>query len=168
MTIAYSFCAISRIARASRRRAADLPRTNFPIDGGRGIKGVISIEDVQQRIIRVREQPVIIDADVASLYGVETKRVNEAVRNNPEKFPGDYMFELDDNESRVLRSKISTLERVGKGRHSKYNFKAFTEKGLYMLATVLKSKRATAATFAIIETFVKVRGLKRELMELGS
>ena len=60
-------------------------------------KGVISIEDVQQRIVQVREQPVIIDADVASLYGVETKRVNEAVRNNPEKFPGDYMFELDDN-----------------------------------------------------------------------
>ena len=51
-------------------------------------KGVISYEDVQQRIVRVREQPVIIDADVASLYGVETKRVNEAVRNNPEKFPG--------------------------------------------------------------------------------
>ena len=78
-------------------------------------RGVISIEDVQQRIVRVREQPVIIDADVASLYGVETKRVNEAVRNNPEKFPGDYMFELDDKESRVLRSKISTLEgrRVG-------------------------------------------------------
>jgi len=104
-------------------------------------KGVISIEDVQQRIIQVREQPVIIDADVACLYEVATKRVNEAVRNNPEKFPGDYMFELDDNESRVLRSKISTLEHVGKGRHSKYNFKAFTEKGLYMLATVLKSNR---------------------------
>ena len=129
-------------------------------------KGVISIEDVRQRIMHVREQPVIIDADMASLYGVETKRVNKAVRNNPEKFPGDYMFELDDNESRVLRSKISTLEHVGKGRHSKYNFKAFTEKGLYMLATVLKSKRATDATFAIIETFVKVRGLKRELVEL--
>ena len=129
-------------------------------------RGVISIEDVQQRIIRVREQPVIIDADVASLYGVETKRVNEAVRNNPEKFPGDYMFELDDNESRALRSKFSSLEHAGKGRHSKYNFKAFTEKGLYMLATVLKSKRATAATFAIIETFAKVCGLKRELVEL--
>ncbi len=57
-------------------------------------KGVISYEDVQQRIVRVREQPVIIDADVASLYGVETKRVNEAVRNNPEKFPGDYMLSL--------------------------------------------------------------------------
>ena len=126
----------------------------------------VAYSDVQRMIVHVRNQQVIIDADVAKLYGVETKRINEAVRNNPEKFPGDYMFELDDNESRVLRSKISTLEHVGKGRHSKYNFKAFTEKGLYMLATILKSKRATAATFAIIETFVKVRGLKRELVEL--
>ena len=126
-------------------------------------KGVISIEDVQQRIVQVREQPVIIDADVASLYGVETKRVNEAVRNNPEKFPGDYMFELTELEVRDLRSKISSAKISPKSRAIP---KAFTEKGLYMLATVLKSKRATAATFAIIETFVKVRGLKRELVEL--
>ena len=126
-------------------------------------KDVISYEDVQQRIIRVREQPVIIDADVASLYGVETKRVNEAVRNNPEKFPGDYMFELTSPEVCDLRSKISSTKFSPKSRAIP---KAFTEKGLYMLATVLKSKRATAATFAIIETFAKVRGLKRELVEL--
>ena len=87
----------------------------------------------------VRELPVILDADVAELYGVETKRVNEAVRNNPTKFPPDYMFELDTEESRVLRSNVSTLEHTGKGKHSKYSFKAFTEKGLYMLATILKS-----------------------------
>ena len=129
--------------------------------------------DVQKRIVVVRQQSVILDADVAALYGVETKRINEAVRNNRDKFPEDYMFELDTDESRVLRSKISTLERdgatlesVGKGRYSKYNYKAFTEKGLYMLATVLKSRRAVDATFAIIETFAKVRGLKRELIEL--
>ena len=116
---------------------------------------------MQSRIIYVRDFPVIVDADVAEIYGVETKRVNEAVRNNPDKFPEDYMFELTADESRVLRSKISSLENSGKGRHSKYNYKAFTEKGLYMLATVLKSKQATAATFAIIETFAKVRYLKR-------
>ena len=121
---------------------------------------------MQSRIIYVRDFPVIVDADVAEIYGVETKRVNEAVRNNPDKFPEDYMFELTADESRVLRSKISSLENSGKGRHSKYNYKAFTEKGLYMLATVLKSKQATAATFAIIETFAKVRYLKRELKEL--
>jgi len=130
--------------------------------------------DVQDRIVVVRQLPVILDADVAALYGVETKRINEAVRNNPDKFPSDYMFELTADESRVLRSKFSTLERggatlesVGKGRYSKYNYKAFTEKGLYyMLATVLKGRRAVDATFAIIETFAKVRSLRRELVEM--
>ena len=133
----------------------------------------VSYADVQKRIVVVRQQSVILDVDVAALYGVATKRVNEAVRNNRDKFPEDYMLELDVEESRALRSKISTLERdgatlegVGKGRYSKYNYKAFTEKGLYMLATVLKSRRAIDATFAIIETFAEVRGLKRELVEL--
>ena len=68
------------------------------------------------------------------------------VRNNPDKFPTDYMFVLTTDESKVLRSKISSLEQGGKGRHSKYNYKAFTEKGLYMLATVLKSRRATISS----------------------
>lgn len=122
--------------------------------------------EVESRIVVVRQQPVLLDMDVAALYGVETKRVNEAVRNNPDKFPNDYMFELDADESQALRSKISTLKQSGKGRHSKYNYKAFTEKGLYMLATVLKGRRAIDATFAIIETFAKVRALKRELVEL--
>ena len=89
--------------------------------------GMISNADVQSRIIYVRDSSVIVDADVAEIYGVETKRVNEAVRNNPDKFPGDYMFELTADESRVLRSKFSSLENSGKGRHSKYNYKAFTE-----------------------------------------
>ena len=136
----------------------------------------ISYSDVQQRIVCIRDKSVIIDADVAALYGVETRRVNEAVRNNPDKFPLDYMFVLTDEETRILRSKISSLERGGNLRSkisttklsskSRVAPKAFTEKGLYMLATILKSKRAIAATFAIIETFAKVRGLKRELVEL--
>lgn len=100
----------------------------------------LPLVDVKSRIVLIRQLPVIIDADVAELYGVETKRVNEAVRNNPDKFPQDYMFELNARESRVLRSKISTLKPSGKGQHSKFNFKAFTEKGLYMLATILKGK----------------------------
>ena len=89
-----------------------------------------------------------------------TKRVNEAVRNNPEKFPADYMFTLTVDELSDLRSKISSAKVSSKSRVLP---KAFTEKGLYMLATVLKSQRATEATFAIIETFAKVRTLKREL-----
>lgn len=122
--------------------------------------------EVRNRIVNIRGQSVIVDADVAALYGVETKRVNEAVRNNRDKFPDGYLFELDADESRSLRSKNSSLESGGRGTYSKYNYKAFTEKGLYMLATILKSRRATEATFAIIETFAKVRALKRELVEL--
>lgn len=114
-------------------------------------------------IVEIDGVPVIADADVAALYGVETKRVNEAVRNNPDKFPKDYMFELTDGEVEYLRSKISTTKVSAKSRAAT---KVFTEKGLYMLATVLKSKQALEATFAIIETFAKVRGLKSEIVAL--
>lgn len=132
------------------------------------------MHEVEGKIVEVRGQKALLDRDVAAVYGVETKRVNEAVRNNPRKFPEGYVFELTGEESAVLRSKFSTIEASlqtlepvnGKGRHSKYNFKAFTRKGLYMLATCLKSDRAADATVAIIETFDKVQTLKRELLEL--
>ena len=80
--------------------------------------GVIFYADLQQRIVCIRDKSVIIDADVAALYGVETRRVNEAVRNNPDKFPLDYMFVLADEETRALRSKISSLEQ-GRNLRSK-------------------------------------------------
>ena len=123
----------------------------------------ILYSQVQSHIIEIRHTPVIVDADVAALYGVETKRVNEAVRNNPDKFPEDYMFVLTADELKDLRSKNSSTKVSAKSRSFP---KAFTEKGLYMLATILKSQLATAVTFAIIETFAKVRNLKRELKEL--
>lgn len=126
-------------------------------------KTMIPYQDVERRIVTIRQMPVIADADVADLYGVETKRINEAVRNNPDKFPEEYMFILSNNELGILRSKISSTKVSTKNRNTT---KAFTEKGLYMLATILKSERATAVTFAIIESFAKVRGLKRELVEL--
>ena len=121
---------------------------------------------------------------MAALYGVETREVNQAVRNNPRKFPEGYVLELTKEESAALRSKLLTLEALrsnnstleapaatlkpvkGRGRYSKYNFKAFTRKGLYMLATCLKSDRAADATVAIVETFDKVQTLKQELLEL--
>ena len=90
---------------------------------------------VKSYIVEIRQHPVIVDADVAALYGVETKRVNEAVKNNPDKFPEDYMFVLTSDESKDLRSKISTTNLSAKSRSLP---KAFTEKGLYMLATILK------------------------------
>lgn len=128
---------------------------------------LIPFKEVEDKIVVVRNQKVLLDRDVAELYGVQTREINQAVRNNPRKFREGYMFELTSEESSSLRSKFLTLEnKQGKGRYSKYNFKAFTERGLYMLATILKSQRAEDATIAIIETFAKVRDLKRELLEL--
>jgi len=124
---------------------------------------LISIESVKDRLVTVRGELALLDRDVAAFYGVETKRVNEAVKNNPKKFPPDYMFSLSPDEVDVLRPKISTTKISPKSRVLP---KAFTEKGLYMLATILKSHLAVEASFAIIETFAKVRTIKRELVEL--
>lgn len=120
-------------------------------------------KEVQQKILFLRNQEVILDADVAELYGVETKRINEAVKNNTDKLPEGYMFKLTHEELIYLRSKNSTTNISSKSRVLP---KAFTEKGLYMLATILKSKQVVNTTFAIIETFATVRQLKRELRNL--
>ena len=118
---------------------------------------------VKEHLVEIHGKPVMADADVAELYGVETRRINEAVRNNADKFPRGYMFELNSEETLSLRSKISTTNVSPKNRA---RTKVFTEKGLYMLATILKSKTATEVTFAIIETFAKVRDLKHGLVDL--
>ncbi len=123
----------------------------------------VSTLDVEARMIILHNQSVIADADVADLYGVETRAVNQAVRNNLDKFPADYVFELNKSELLDLKSKILISNVSDSNRRGT---KVFTEKGLYMLATILKSDRAKAVTFAIIETFAKVRSLKRELVEL--
>ena len=123
---------------------------------------IIKFENIENLIIELREQKVLIDSDVAKLYGVETKRVNEAVKNNPDKFPDGYFFELNDEEFKDLRSKKTTTN-FSKRR---YNPKAFIEKGLYMLATILKSPKATEATISIIETFTKIRELTRTIKKL--
>ena len=123
----------------------------------------LSTKEVEERIAMIRNQEVIADADVAFLYGVETREVNQAVKNNKDKFPAEYMFELTSSELRDLRSKILITNVSSMSRNPT---KAFTERGLYMLATILKGERARDVTFAIIETFFKVRSLKRELLAL--
>ena len=130
--------------------------------------GELVVQRVESMILAIRGVNVILDADVAYLYGVETKRINEAVKNNPDKFPEDYMFVLTDEELQVLRSTRSTsnILRSKFSTKSRTLPKAFTEKGLYMLATILRSKKSIEVTFAIIETFVKVRMMKRELVDL--
>lgn len=119
----------------------------------------------------------MIDRDVAELYGIETKRVNEAVKNNPEKFPTGYVIYLDEEETEFLRSKFSTLEtrnepveifdRFHKLKHSTVRPKAFTDKGLYMLATILKSPKATETTIAIIETYSKLKQFSNAINSLS-
>ncbi len=104
----------------------------------------ISIEDVQDKIIVLRGEPVILDRDVAALYGVETREVNQAVKNNSRKFPLGYTFVLDDHETAELRSKFLTTSSEGTENEevapvfskSRYAPTAFTERGLYMMATI--------------------------------
>jgi hypothetical protein len=124
---------------------------------------VIKYESVQQKIIEIRGQKVIIDSDVAELYGVETKDINKAVKNNPDKFPDGYIFEISKNEKNEL---VENFHRFANLKHSTVSPKAFSERGLYMLATILKSFRATATTLAIIETFTKVREISRTIVDV--
>ena len=125
---------------------------------------LIKFEDLQDRIIELRSQMVLLDADVAELYGVETKRINEAVKNNPDKFPVGYIIELDKGEWEPLKSKFSTSTKGGKVKVPS----AFSEKGLYMLATILKSPKAVQATLTIIEAFAKIRQLSRSIRDLAT
>lgn len=126
---------------------------------------IVKFSTVEQCIVAVGGQQVIIDSDVAALYGVETKRINEAVKNNPEKFPQGYIVQLSDLQWKEMKSKFSTS--FGPGGKVKLPT-AFTEKGLYMLATILKSQAATATTIAIVETFAKMRELSRTVAELSN
>ena len=119
----------------------------------------MELQIIKEKIITLRGQQVILDYDVAALYGVETKRINEAVKNNPDKFPEGYILYLSIDEAIRSRSKISTMNSPKRGDNLKYPPKAFSERGLYMIATILKSPVATETTIAIVETFAKVREL---------
>ena len=123
---------------------------------------IIKFETLEDKLIQLRDQVVVIDKDVADLFGVETRDVNKAVKNNPEKFPQGYILQLDDEEFKILRGKFSTA-KFAKTRSLP---KAFTEKGLYMIATILKSDIATQATLQIIETFAKIKELSRNINDI--
>lgn len=106
----------------------------------------MDIDNIKDKIIHIQGKQVILDTDVTRLYGVETKRANEAVKNNPDKFPEGYIIYLSNDEADSLRSKFSTLKNPGHGGHFKYSPKAFTEKALYMITTILKSPKTTETT----------------------
>ena len=119
--------------------------------------------EIGSHIFTLRSKEVMLDKDLAELYGVETKRVNEAVRNNQDKFLEDFYFELTDKEFEDLRSKNSTA----KFSKTRVNPKVFTEQGVYMLATILKSKIASEVTVSIIRTFAKLREFSKHYNALA-
>ena len=150
---------------------------------------------VEDRLLTIRNQSVLLDSDVAALYAVETREINQAIQRNPDKFPEGYIIQLDKDEWQNLKSNLLTsswgedkselikncdkfndrnlkitncdLKISGWGQHPKYPPKAFTEKGLYMLATILKGKRAAETTIAIVETYAKIRELARTVARLS-
>ncbi len=117
---------------------------------------LIAIEAITSRIVVLRGQRVMLDADLAALYGVTTKRLNEQVRRNLERFPSDFMFQLTNQEVAILRSQFATL-KAGRGQHRKYLPYAFTEHGAIMAAMVLNSPRATEVSVYVVRAFVGLR-----------
>ena len=115
---------------------------------------------VESRMITLRGQTVILDRDVAVLYQVKTKHINQAVRNNPDKFPDGYVFELNEEENEQVKNFDQTASK------SHYAPKAFTERGLYMLATILKGPEETATTIRIIEAYAKMKEAGRNFKKM--
>ena len=124
---------------------------------------ITKFETLESKLINYRDTIVVIDRDVAELFDVETKEINKAVKNNPDKFPNGYILELTKKEKSEL---VKNFHRFNSLKHSSVSPKAFTEKGLYMLATILKSDVATEATLQIIETFAKVKELSRNINDI--
>ena len=126
----------------------------------------VPVEIVKGKIYLIRGQKVLLDTDLAELYGVETKRLNEQVHRNLARFPADFMFQLDEVESAGLRSQSATL-KSGRGGHRKYLPYVFTEQGVAMLSSVLKSDRAVQVNIAIMRAFVQMRELAASNRELA-
>jgi hypothetical protein len=125
---------------------------------------IVTIDEIESRVVEIRGVNVLLDSDVADVYGVATKEINQAAANNPEKFPQGYLFELSAEEKQEV---VKNFDHLAKLKYSPHLPKAFTEKGLYMVATILKSDVATQTTLAIIETFARIRQLSRNLKQLN-
>lgn len=132
----------------------------------------LTTESLVSRIRSIRGHKVMLDADLAVLYGVPTKALVQAVKRNGARFPDDFMFRLTEQEVRALRSQFVTLDAgaspaSGRGRHSKFLPYAFTEQGVAMLSSVLNSGRAVRVNVEIMRTFVRLRGLVAHNEELA-
>lgn len=120
---------------------------------------------IERRIFFIRDRNVMIDRDLAQLYGVSTKVLNQAVKRNMERFPDDFMFQLSKEEETLLRSQIVTSKKGKGGR--RYLPYAFSEQGVAMLSSVLKSKRAIDVNIAIMRAFVRLREFLASHKELA-
>ena len=132
---------------------------------------VITTERVRSLLVAIRGQMVLLDRDVAALYEVQTKEVNQAVRNNPDKFPAGFVFrlnslELENWKSKILTSNLSEEELSSVKMGMRKLPYAFTERGLYMLATILKGRAATRATLAIVDTYARGREMSQTMEAL--
>jgi hypothetical protein len=125
---------------------------------------LIPIEHIENKIYLLRGQKVMLDFDLAKLYQVMTKNLNKAISRNRKRFPEDFMFQLTKDEYNSLRFQIGTLKR---GQHSKYLPYAFTEQGIAMLSSVLRSNRAIEVNIAIMRTFVRLRQVLANHKELA-
>ena len=119
-------------------------------------RSVVPAELIESRIVLLREHKVMLDSDLAGLYQVDVKVLNQAVRRNIDRFPADFMFQLTAEEAELLRSQSVTLE-TGRGRHRKYLPYAFTEQGVAMLSSVLRSQSAVLVNIEIVRAFVRLR-----------
>ena len=128
----------------------------------------MQVTTLQSKIVDIRGQKVILDFDLAILYEVETKVLNQAVKRNVKRFPVDFMFQLSDDEYNSLRSQIVTLENVGRGKYRKYLPFAFTEQGVAMLSGILNSDVAINVNIAIMRTFVMIRRYALEHKEFNT
>lgn len=128
-------------------------------------RAIVPVESIESRIFLIRGHKVMIDADLAELYGVTTKRLNEQVKRNQERFPDDFMFQLNAEEENDLRSQIATSKTARGGR--RYRPYAFTEHGAIMAASVLNSHRAIEVSVHVVRAFVKLREMLRSHTELA-
>jgi len=120
--------------------------------------------EIGSKILTLRGQQVMLDRDLAELYGVETKRLNEQVKRNIERFPDDFMFQLNEKEKKEL---VANCDQFKNLKHSTVNPYVFTEQGIYMLASILKSKTAISVNIAIIRTFKKIREFSKHYNTLA-
>lgn len=126
----------------------------------------VSVAQIESKMFLIRGNKVMLSHHLAELYEVETKVLNQAVKRNLSRFPEDFMFQLTEEEAALLRSQIVTLE-TGRGQHAKYLPYAFTEQGVAMLSSVLRSDRAIQANIEIVRAFVRLRQMLATNAELS-